>query len=296
MNIVAIISVRDEVELISANINYHLSIGFKGIVVADILSSDGTSQKLDNYKGNPKVSIIKAPSQDYEIFDWRKVLVDIAKQNYQPDYISHIDADEFLYSPKLENLDSVAFTHDQLTIKRFNCLAGMEKDFAAPTCMRDMDHLTVARYPTPTAFDQRNNSEPADWLFTSVGPKLICRSDRLDRFIGGSHSAVDQAGQVLQGTTSNSFFFIHFPFTTYERFLRKVKNVSNMVDMLADRITNEAYAYHWRRWARLYREGGDIAIHEEYQRQLAAKTDNRYKECMDIARNCIEPTDRELED
>ena len=297
MNIVAIISVRDEVELISANIDYHLSIGFKGIVVADILSSDGTGKKLENYKDNPKVSVVKAPSQDYEIFDWRKVLVDIAKKTYQPDFISHIDPDEFLYSPKFENLDSldsVVFTHDQLTIRRFNCPSGLEKDFVAPARMRDMDHLNVARYPAPGAFNQKNSSDPAAWLFTQVMPKLICRSDKIERFIGGSHSAVDQFGQELQGITSSSFAFIHFPFTTYERFLRKVKNISNMMDMLVER-TGEAYAYHWKRWARLYSDGGDKAILEEYQKQLAAITDSKYKECMDMAQNCIEPTGRGLD-
>jgi len=289
MNIVAIISVRDEVELISANIDYHLSIGFKGVVVADILSSDGTSKKLENYYDNPKVTVVKAPSQDTEVFDWRKVLVEIAKKTYQPDFISHIDPDEFLYSPKFENLDSVAFTHDQLTINRFNCPSGLEKDFVAPASMRDMDHLNVVRYPTPDVFNQKNSSDSAAWLFTQVMPKLICRSEKIERFIGGSHSAVDQFGQELQGITSSSFAFIHFPFTTYERFLRKVKNIRNMMDMLVER-TDEAYAYHWKRWAQLYSEGGDKAILEEYQKQLVAITNSRYEGCMEMARNCIAST------
>jgi hypothetical protein len=295
MNIVAVISVRDEVELISANIDYHLSIGFKGVVVADILSSDGTSEKLENYRDNPKVTVIKAPSQDYEVFDWRKVLVDVAKKTYQPDFISHIDPDEFLYSPELDNMDAVEFAQDQLTIRRFNCPSALGEDFVAPVCMRDIDQLHVAKHPTPGAFNQRNSSDPAAWLFTYVGPKIICRSDKIDKFVGGSHSAVDQSGQELQGVTSSSLVFIHFPFTSYPRFLRKVKNISdNLLDMLDER-TDEAYAYHWKRWANLYRDWGDEAILEEYQRQLVAMTNSKYEACMSLARDCIELADSEYD-
>ena len=294
MNIAAIIAVRDEVEFISANIDYHLSIGFKGIVVADILSSDGTGEKLDTYRENPKVKVVKAPSQDYEIFDWREVLVDIAKETYQPDFISHVDSDEFLYSPRLENLDSVAFTQNQLTIRRFNCLSGMKEDFVAPARMRDIDDLDVVRHPASTMFHQRNSSNPAAWLFTQVSPKVICRADKIARFVGGSHSAVDRFGRKLEDITSDSFVFIHFPLTTYERFLQKVKNIDSLIDMLTER-TDESYAYHWKRWARLYREGGDEAVLEEYQRQLAAITDSRYEGYTDKARNCLESTDRGLD-
>ena len=294
MNIAAVISVRDEVEFIGANIDYHLSIGFKGIVVADILSSDGTGEKLETYRDNPKVKVVKAPSQDYEIFDWREALVDLAKETYQPEFISHIDADEFLYSPKLENLDSVTFPGDQLTVRRFNCLSGMKEDFVAPARMRDIDHFDVVRHPGSTMFHQSNSSDPLAWLFTEVSPKVICRADKIARFVGGSHSAVDRFGRELEGITSDSFVLIHFPFTTYERFLRKVKNIDNLISMLTQR-TVEPYAYHWKRWARLYREGGDKAVLEEYQRQLAAITDSRYGVCTDKARNCLETTDRGLD-
>ncbi|NOY17350.1 MAG: hypothetical protein GXP23_10570 [Gammaproteobacteria bacterium] len=287
MNIAAIIAVRDEVELIGANIDYHLSIGFEGIVVADIFSSDGTGEKLESYKDNPRVSVIKAPSQDWKVFDWREVLVEIAKEIYQPDFISHIDPDDFLYSPAHDCLDFGAFDHDQLTIKRFNCVSGLTQDFVLPTCMRGMDQFDVVKHPAASAFLQKGSAEPAVWLFTHIAPKLICRSDAVARFIGGSHSAVDQYDQELQGTTSDSLAFIHFPLTTYKRFLRKVNNLNDHLINLLEERTEEAYAYHWKRWCRLYRDGGDEAVFEEYQRQLAAMTNPRYEICTDIAQNCL---------
>jgi hypothetical protein len=284
LKIVGVISVRDEVELIAANIAYHLSLGFTGIVVADILSVDGTTEALELFKDDPRVKVISAPSQNWNVFDWRQVLVELAKEEFQPDLITHIDPDEFLYAPDHRDINSISFDSDQLSILRFNCVSCMDPDFVPPMSMEEADDLTLVRHPKLTHALQAQDENPAAWIYTGVGPKVLCKASKISKFIGGSHSAVDDDGKPLTNQTSGDFLFLHFPFTSYDRFLRKIENLNNLMDTLAQQ-TSPGYAYHWKYWVQMYRENGEAAIQAEFKKQLAAIAGLENNDCHEIAKN-----------
>lgn len=286
MKIVANIAVRDEVELISENIDYHLSVGFAAIVIANICSNDGTTKKLEAYQDNPQVHIINIDNQDNTVSNWKEALLSASKEIYQPDFIASFDADEFLYSPLHEFLNSSEFSNDLLKIKRFNCISCITNDFSPPVDMSEIDSLKIVKYPPTTHFGQKENDIKIPWLFTQVGSKTICNESIIKEFVDGGHNALDQNNNCIEGMVSNNLVFIHFPMTSFNRFLNKVKNIESLIDMLFQR-THESYAYHWKIWAIKYRELGEQGIREEYLQQIKASTDKELEQYTDIAINCL---------
>ncbi len=286
MKIVANIAVRDEAELIGPNIEYHLSIGFHGIVIANICSTDGTTQLLEKYKNHPQVIVIPVPTQDNSVFNWNEALLKTSKEIYQPDFIAHFDADEFLYSPSHEFLASEEFAHDTLAVKLFNCVSCLMDDFRVPGSMAEIDGLTVVKRPMTTHFNQRKNTHKIPWIYTQVGPKTICKANKLDMFVDGGHAALDSNRNVIQGKVAEGFAFIHLPITSYNRFLNKVKNIESLIDFLFER-TSEDYAFHWKDWAMVYRESGEQGVHDLYLQQVKAATETKLANCLAKSIDCL---------
>ncbi len=283
MNVVATIAVRDESDLIIENIEYHLQLGFSGIVVVDICSRDGTFELLEAYRDS-RVYVFQAPSQDYAVFDWNKALIKEAKDRFQADVIARFDADEFLYSPLKKNLDSSELLSDRLSVKRVNCVSCLSGEFRPPKNGSEIDAMIIVKNPIITAFSQRDDSDPIPWLFTKIGPKTIGGARVIDQFTNGGHSAKDVNGDEIFGVESKEFIFIHFPMTSYERFLNKVKNIDEFIDM-ESRRTGESTSFHWKEWSRIYRTSGEQGINNEYERQVSAvksvETDEFVSEAVD---------------
>lgn len=273
-NIALVIAVKDDFKLLSANIIYHLNIGAMGIVVCVIPSEndvpeDDASELLEEFADHPQVKIMVAPSQDWEVFDWRKHMVDVAKEEFDPEFITHIDPDEFLYAPSFDGLKSWKPLSDSHLLRRYNCIASLRSDFIFPLGMRDCDSMNIVRFPLKAIEYESNINHEATWLYTAVAPKVISKASLLDRFVGGSHSAADKNGTLFEGTTSESLFLLHFPFTSFERFRQKVENLGELVELLNER-SEQGYAFHWKRWAALLNSGGEEAVQAEFDDQVAA--------------------------
>lgn len=91
-----LMSVRDEESYIDLNISYHLDLGFDYIFIADHCSTDGTKKILKSYNLDPRVIVIEEKDP---VFDHARIinrLLKYAKENYQIDWFTLLDADEFL--------------------------------------------------------------------------------------------------------------------------------------------------------------------------------------------------------
>jgi glycosyltransferase involved in cell wall biosynthesis len=95
--VVAILmSVRNEESFIKFNIDYHLDLGFNFIFIANHCSTDGTTKILESYKNNPRIIVRNVLDP---VFDHAKIinnLLRIAKNEYEIDWFTFLDADEFL--------------------------------------------------------------------------------------------------------------------------------------------------------------------------------------------------------
>lgn len=284
MKIVVNLTVKDEIDLIAANIDYHLKIGIYAIVVTDYNSSDGTRSVLESYSDNDRVDVIYAPSEkDYEY--WECFALERIKNKYAPDLIGYFDADEFLYSPSCSMLDAATFEQDMLLVPRYNSISCINDQQLNPKSMSDLNNQRIVLTPPVNAFQQKESSNPVPWLYTKVKPKVLCKAMKLAQYSTAGHSAFDHKGNILSSTVSKNLFFIHFPFTTYTRFLKKVTNIVLLDDWLFSH-KGESFAYHWKLWARIFVESGPEGILKEYQRQQIAATNSELSKYTDLAINC----------
>lgn len=89
--------VRDEQDIIEANIDFHLSQGVDHIIVTDNLSTDETPRILEKHKKKGLITVIKENSDDYSQHKWVTRMAKMAYSDYDADWVINNDADEFWF-------------------------------------------------------------------------------------------------------------------------------------------------------------------------------------------------------
>ena len=90
--------VRDEIELISANINFHAAQGVDAFFVMDNSSTDGTRERLQELKRTYDIVVVDQPDTSFKQGEWATELACMAREVGKADYIISNDADEFWVS------------------------------------------------------------------------------------------------------------------------------------------------------------------------------------------------------
>jgi hypothetical protein len=87
--------VRDEQDIIAANLDYHLAQGVDVIVVTDHASTDGTPEILSEYARNGRVRVDRDDTPAHDQVTRVNRLTRIAAESFGADWVIHCDADEF---------------------------------------------------------------------------------------------------------------------------------------------------------------------------------------------------------
>lgn len=90
--------VRDEIDVIKKNIDFHLSQGVDYIIATDNGSVDGTLEALQEYELKGVLHLIQEPEQTYSQSLWVNRMGKIACEEFNADIVFHCDADEFWMS------------------------------------------------------------------------------------------------------------------------------------------------------------------------------------------------------
>ncbi|MFD1717397.1 glycosyltransferase family 2 protein [Georgenia deserti] len=95
--IVATMMVRDESDIVAANIEHHLAQGIDHIIVTDNGSVDGTADILRQYADTGRVTLLHDPIQKKQ---QAKVVTRMARRAHRmgAEWVVHLDADEFWVS------------------------------------------------------------------------------------------------------------------------------------------------------------------------------------------------------
>src|SRR5262245_42947246 len=87
--------VRDEIELISSNIEFHAAHGVDIFVVMDNGSTDGTRERLEELKHRFDTALADKPASTVVDAQRAMYLAELARHKHKADYIISNDADEF---------------------------------------------------------------------------------------------------------------------------------------------------------------------------------------------------------
>lgn len=273
--VAAILGVVDEVELVGHCIANLRNIGVDHIMVADFGSVDGTLDVLSSYKGDSDVAVYHYPiskAGKLESLDFLTLAYREAMEKQQPDLLLLLDADEF-WIPASGNIRDTRNipAGKPLRVPRYNIpmVLGTSPDIG--DMMRSRDEMFLITDPIKDGKAALDRSE-APWIMTAVQPKLLFRAEAAVSIGVGGHQLLRE-GKVVKDQSVSDLVVAHAPFTTLERFVRKVKNIEATL-AAGSHLLSGSQAWHWKRWASMLEEGN---IEAEYERQcLSIEQFNQY--------------------
>ena len=285
MTIVANLQVGNEVELIDQHIAYHLALGVDGFVIADMASVDGTSERLERYRGDSRFvirkyeldSLIDATGiRTAEVGRW---LLETTRAQFAPDWVIRMDADEFLYpAGRLDTLLAGLGPQAAFQIPRRNVIfAAGQPVPEMPRTRAALAAFEIVAQPVKTTGTQYASDDSLPLILTEVIPKVIARASQVAAYTTGGHGTRDAEGKPLAAALAEGLLLAHFWFTTPERFVRKARFTAE-AEALLRRHPRTPKGWQWSRWAGIAQPDDTesaAAILREYQRQFpdAAKLD-----------------------
>lgn len=202
--IVMTLLVRNEEDIIEANIEFHLAQGADFIIATDNRSTDRTRDLLLRYARKGVLHLIDEPEDDYSQSSWVTRMARLAHQDFGADWVINSDADEFWW-PHTGTLATVLGGVDpavggvRVARSNFLPLARFEGKFHDAMVVRDTRSVNDLGRPLP--------------------PKACHRATPGIVVTPGNHGIHGGTGPV--GATDEITIF-HFPIRTYAQFERKI--------------------------------------------------------------------------
>lgn len=99
MQVCGIMVVRNEEDLIAANLCYHYAMGFSSFVVIDHRSEDATPAILHQLRQTLPVLTLREEGTEFDHERYTNLALQAALRKYAPDWVFPLDADEFFCFP-----------------------------------------------------------------------------------------------------------------------------------------------------------------------------------------------------
>lgn len=206
MKLAMTLLVRDEADIVSSNIDFHLARGVDFIIATDNLSVDGTTDILRAWERRGVLHYIHQTDDDYAQHRWVTHMARMACTRFAADWVINNDADEFWYPEHgdlKQVLDAAPPSCDALTFQRVNFLPrpGTENDFFAHRMtVRECQSLNLIGEPLPGK---------------------VCHRALADIEVEQGNHAVSRNGQAL-AAKPGPITILHFPMRSYRQFANKI--------------------------------------------------------------------------
>ncbi len=200
--------VRDEIDIVRHNIDYHLNRGVDKIIATDNLSVDGTSDVLRDYEKLGVLHYIYEPTDDYSQDLWVTRMANIAREQYAADWVIHTDADEFWWPQQgdfKQVLASVPAATEGLEVERSNFIALQHENPSLPF-FEEM----VCR--------QKKSTNP---IGRPLPPKVCHRALPGVQLHQGNHKFT-VAGWPARTVKTDEFIIWHFQYRGFAEYQRKI--------------------------------------------------------------------------
>lgn len=252
MRLVMTLLVRDEEDIVGANIEFHLRQGVDHFVVTDNLSVDRTAEVLTSYLNRGLVTLIFEPTDDYSQSQWVTRMARLAATELAADWVVNSDADEF-WMPIDEKLTlkSALAVVDKSTlaieVPRFNCPPiGLEDagSFASRMVYREMKSFNL--------------------LGDALPPK-VCHRALADVDIGQGNHSISRGGKILTAE-EGPMRILHYPLRSYKQFENKI--VKGGAACARNTTLPQSAGHVWRSLYSYWQERGELL--EVYRRNVAS--------------------------
>ena len=247
------ILVKNEADIIEANIKTHASLGVDAFVIMDNNSTDGTREILSNLQKKFEITIIDEKGY-YQQKKFMTKLAFLAKKIYKPDWIINNDADEFWIPNSGNSLkEHLNFKGGILRIDRFNMIPPIES-------IEKEDMFLNSIYEVSNQINYRvAKREDISVLLGQASRKVITNPYGLVKINSGNHSAEHIA--FWNKKISNEIKNYHYPIRSYKQFEKRVITRKEVLD----NFPNVKMGNHYRMLVAKYNSG---KLKDEYKKFL----------------------------
>jgi Glycosyl transferase family 2 len=208
MKLVMTLLVRDEEDIVDAQVAFHLHAGVDFVLATDNGSEDGTVEILERYRREGVLALMHQPAGTIRQDEWVTHMARLAARELGADWVLNTDADEFWWPRGGSLKELLAAVPPRYGIVRAcwrHFLPGRED--GSPFYER-----MTARLRTPTsALDKRS--------IYHVHQKVAHRADPDVVVAYGNHTAYGNGLEPVRGW--HPIEILHFSQRTFEQFRRK---------------------------------------------------------------------------
>ena len=206
MRLIMTLLVRNEEDIIEANLRFHRAQGVDFFIVTDNGSEDSTLGILKRYEDKGWLHLIHESDDDYDQSKWVTRMARIASVQYDADWIINNDADEFWYPTQADLkavLESVPSDVGYLVVERINYLP-RSVETGEPFWRR----LTIR--------ERVSLNYHGDVL-----PGKVCHRASPTVIVSQGNHGVEGVSGTL--STTNEVQILHFPLRGYQQFENKIR-------------------------------------------------------------------------
>jgi hypothetical protein len=249
MKLVMTLLVRDEEDVLRANIEFHLAQGVDYFLVTDNKSADGTPDIIREYESAGVARYIYEADDNYNQTAWVTRMARMAANEYAADWVINNDADEFWWPRQGSLKDCFGAISDE-----YNIVVGQRHDFVPlaeeQACF--YDDMVFRKKASLNA------------LGKPLPPKVAHRGDPQVNVAQGNHWA-ELTGQ--EEVIENILDIFHFPIRRYSQFTNKIIKGGQAYE----RNTTQS-AQAGDTWRKLYKEYQKNGLVDFYRKQsMSAK-------------------------
>ncbi len=196
--------VRDEEDVLAANLDHHFSQGVNFVIATDNGSVDGTVAILEAEERAGRLRLIHEPEDTYDQHRWVTRMARLAATDHGADWVINNDADEFWFprdGDLASTLDAVPDRVDVVVAPRFNLVV---RPPGQPMTIRQAEprqHPGLGDGPLP--------------------PKVAHRADPEVTVLQGNHE-VHGPGLTGAVLADSRIDILHVPIRSYGQFANKI--------------------------------------------------------------------------
>lgn len=261
------ILVRDEADIIEANIRHHASLGVSTFIVTDNGSVDGTRHILAQLQYEFNITIIDEPAQTIDQDLWVTRMALTLKEQNAADWVINNDADEF-WLPRQGSLteaiesalQSTPGTADKIGLlycARHNLVPSQEAINQDGYTFRDNHYRVVDTWFSSVTAAGTWHENGSHIMIRTLPGKVIAKLDGLQAIDMGNHGAT----HALDKIDTDAIVIAHYPVRSFRQFEKKVINYGS--SLKNNQRFSTSVSRHLRHWFQRHLAG-----------QLAAEYDN----------------------